>query len=82
MAGTKLNSLALGYAAAIIAAVCMLLLGILGNLEVYTGAVEMMQEWHVFFDLSVVGIIIGMIEAAVVSFISVFIFGWIYNRFV
>lgn len=82
MAGTKLNSLALGYAAAIIAAVCMLLLGILGNLEVYTGAVEMMQEWHVFFDLSVVGIITGMIEAAVVSFISVFIFGWIYNRFV
>ncbi len=82
MAGTKLSSLALGYAAAIIAAICMLLLGILGNLEVYTGAVEMMQEWHMFFDLSVVGIITGMIEAAVVSFISVFIFGWIYNRFV
>lgn len=82
MSGTKLNSLALGYAAAIISAIGMLLLGILGNLEVYTGAIEMMQQWHLFFSLSIVGIITGMIEAAVISFISLFLFGWVYNKFV
>ena len=80
MNGTKLNPLALGYAAAVIAAILMLLLGILGNLGVYTGAVAMMQAWHMFFDLSVVGIITGMIEAAVVSFVFVCLFGWTYNK--
>ena len=81
MAGTKLNSLALGYAAAIISAVLMLLLGVLGNLGVYTGAVEMMQTAHMFFDLSVVGIVTGIIEAAVISFVFAFLFGWTYNKF-
>ena len=82
MAETRFNSLALGYAAALISAVLMLLLGILGNLGIYTGAVEMMQSVHMFFDLSVLGIITGMIEAAVISFVFVYLFGWTYNKFV
>ena len=77
----KLNELALGYSSAVVFAASMLLLGILGNLGIYTGAVEMMQEWHVFFSLSFFGIIAGMIEAGIVSFI----FGWaiakVYNKF-
>lgn len=80
MTGTKLNPLALGYAAAVIAAVGMLLLGILGNLGVYTGAVEMMQSAHMFFDLSVVGIITGILEAAIISFVFTYAFAWIYNK--
>lgn len=81
-ATTNCNALALGFAAAIVAAVIMLLLGILGNLGIYTGAVEMMRQWHMFFSLSIVGIIAGMIEAAVISFVFVYIFGWLYNKFV
>ncbi len=77
----KLNSLALGGAAAILAAVIMLLLGILGRIGVYTDAVEMMQQWHVFFSLSIGGIIAGMVEGAVVSFVFVYLFGFIYNKF-
>ena len=77
----KLNSLALGYAAAILAAIIMLLLGILGNIGVYTGAVDMMQQWHVFFSLSIGGIIAGMFEAAVVSFVFAYLFGFVYNKF-
>lgn len=73
------NAPALGYAGAIIGAVCMLLLGILGNLGFYTGAVEQMAEWHRFFSLSFVGIIGGMIEAAVVSFIFLYAFAIVYN---
>ena len=60
----------------------MLLLGILGNLGIYTGAVEMMQEMHVFFSLSIAGIIAGMIEAAVISFVFMVGLAWIYNKFV
>lgn len=81
MTVTKLNPLALGYAAAVIAAVGMLLLGILGNLDIYTGAVEMMQEVHMFFDLSIVGIITGILEAAVISFVFTYVFAWTYNKF-
>jgi hypothetical protein len=81
MATAKLNALSLGYAAAILSAVCMLLLGILGNVGVYTGAVEMMQQWHMFFSLSIGGIIAGMIEAAIIGFIFLYAFGWVYNKF-
>ncbi len=81
MEKAKLNSLALGGAGAILAAVIMLLLGILGNIGVYTGAVDMMQQWHMFFSLSIGGIIAGIIEGAVVSFVFVYLFGLIYNKF-
>lgn len=79
MAG-KLSALTLGYSAAIISAVIMLLLGVLGNIGVYTGAVEMMQQWHVFFSLSIGGVVAGMVEAAVVSFVLAYVFGWLYNK--
>lgn len=76
----KLNPLMLGYTATIVSALCMLVLGILGSLGIYTGAVEMMQKWHIFFSLSIGGIIAGMIEAAVGSFILIYIFAWLYNK--
>ncbi len=78
----KLNARALGYAGASISVVCMLFFGVLGNLGFYTGAIAMMSEWHVFFSLSVGGIIGGMIEAAVWSFAILWVFGWLYNKFV
>lgn len=80
MNGTKLRPLALGGAAAIVAAIVMLLLGILGNLGIYTGAVEMMEQWHMFFSLSIGGIIAGMFEAAVITFVFIYLFGFLYNK--
>lgn len=77
----KLNPSALGYAAAATAAIGMLLLGILGNLGWYVGAVGMMRQWHMFFSLSFGGILSGMIEAAVISYIFGYLFGWFYNKF-
>ena len=76
----KLNSLTLGYAAAIVSALGMLLLGILGNLGVYVSAAEAMQNWHIFFSLSIGGIIAGMVEGAVFSFAFAYLFGWVYNK--
>ena len=75
----KLHALNLGYAGAIVSALVMLLLGILGNLGIYEGAVEMMAAWHLFFSLSVVGIIGGMIESAVISFVLLYLFAITYN---
>ena len=77
-----LNALALGYAGAVISVACMLLLGILGNMGLYTGAVGMMAGWHMFFSLSVGGIIGGMVEAAVISFVALYAFALVYNMFV
>ena len=45
----KLNALALGYAGAIISAIGMLTLGILGNVGIYISAAQMMSQGHMFF---------------------------------
>ena len=76
----QINKLVAGYTGAIIAATYMLLLGILGNLGLYMGAVEALMEWHMFFSLSVLGIISGMIEAAVITFVFVYVTIWLYYK--
>ena len=78
----KLNSLALGTSAALVSALSMLILGMLGNFGLYEGAVEMMSQWHIFFSLTPFGILTGIIEGAIISFAFFYIFGWIYNKFI
>jgi hypothetical protein len=80
MVKDRINALAAGYTGAIVTATSMLLLGILGNLGVYTGAVGMMRQWHLFFTLSIGGIIAGMIEAAVITFVFVYVSVWLYYK--
>ena len=77
----KLNKLALGYATAIISAGALLLLGIFGNLGIYTGASQLMMQGHMFFSLSIAGIITGMIEVAIWGFIGGWLIAYVYNRF-
>lgn len=76
----KLEVLPWAKAFAAWSAIIMLLLGILGNLGIYRSAAEQMARWHLFFSLSPLGVIAGMIEAAVVSYILVYLFIWIFNR--
>jgi hypothetical protein len=78
----KLNSLAFSVSAAIVSALSMFILGILGNIGLYKGAVEMMTQWHMFFSLTPFGILTGIIEGAVISFVFFYIFGWIYNKLI
>ncbi|PIN79788.1 hypothetical protein COV16_02375 [Candidatus Woesearchaeota archaeon CG10_big_fil_rev_8_21_14_0_10_34_8] len=59
----------------------MLLLGIGANIGVYSGAAVQMQKWHMFFDFTMFGIFTGMLEAAFWSFIALYTFGWIYNKY-
>lgn len=79
---TRLNPSALGISGAVVSAAVMLLLGILGNLGIYMGAVEMMEKWHMFFSLSLLGIIGGIIEAVILTFVLLYVFAWIYNKLV
>lgn len=76
------NALLLGYTGAILSALGMLALGILGNFGFYLKIVEHMQDWHAFFSLSVAGIVGGMIEAAIFSFVALYIFAFVYNLLV
>lgn len=76
----KLNALAIGYTSAILAAAGVLLLGIAGNFGIYTGAAEQMTRWHMFFDLSLIGIVAGTIEAALICFIIGYVFAGLYNK--
>ncbi|WP_338730051.1 hypothetical protein [Haladaptatus sp. DJG-WS-42] len=76
-----LNELALAGSAAVVSAVVMLLLGVFGAIGVYEGAVAMMEQWHLFFEPTVVGTLAGMVEAAIISFVLVYPFAWLYNVF-
>ncbi|MCK4837841.1 MAG: hypothetical protein KAS94_03510 [Desulfobulbaceae bacterium] len=44
-----------------------------------SGAVEMISQLHMFFCLTSLGILAGMVEAVFTSFFFIYIFGWKYN---
>lgn len=73
--------LPLALAAAVLSAAGMIALGILGNLGLYEGAVEMMERWHVSFDLSVLGILAGALEGALAAFVLTLALAWLSNAF-
>jgi hypothetical protein len=75
------HPVALAGAASVVAAAVMLVLGAFGAVGVYEGAVEAMQQWHLFFEPTVVGTAAGIVEAAVVTFVLVYAFAWLYNTF-
>ena len=77
----KLNELALGYAGAIVSAVIMLLLSIGSPIGMYKDAAMQMGQMHMFYSVSVLGTITGMIEAAVLSFVFLYALAWTYNKF-
>ena len=76
----RLNIHAFGSAGAVVAAVGMLLLGIGANVGIYESAAQQMAKWHLFFSPSFGGIIAGMIEAAIISYASLYLLAWVYNR--
>lgn len=74
------NKLVASYTGAIVSAVLMLLLSVLAKLGLYVGAAESMMQWHMFYSLSVLGIIGGMVEAAVMTFVVVYATLWLYYK--
>lgn len=76
----KLNALALGYTGAILGAACMLVITVLAKIGIYEGLARLMEELHLFFSMSLFGILAGAIEAAVWGFVSLYVLGWLYNK--
>lgn len=81
MVKQKLNEKSLGYSLAIISAIGMLLTWIVGKIGWYQGWVNNMLEMHIFFSLSIGGLIAGIIEAAILSFIAGWLIAYFYNKF-
>jgi len=76
----NLNSAKLALAGGIWAALGMLVMSLLNALNIYTNATGQMQEWHMFYTPSIGGTILGMIEAFVITYISLYVLAWIYNQ--
>ena len=77
----KINSFALGYTLAILFAVCMLAMSVLGLIGYGVGMIEVMQRFHWMYNLSWNGILVGMAEAALFGLVVGFAAGWLYNKF-
>ncbi|MBU1032488.1 MAG: hypothetical protein ABII13_01075 [Patescibacteria group bacterium] len=75
----KIHTHKLSLAAAIFSALAMLLLSLANSMGIYQNAVQQMQNWHMFYKPDFAGTITGMIEAAVMTYVSVYIIVWIYN---
>jgi hypothetical protein len=79
---TRLNAIAFGMAAAVIAALIMMIIGILSRFGIYLEAAAMMSEWHFFFSPTPIGVLAGMVEAAASTFVFTYLFAALYNQFV
>ncbi|MFC7020268.1 MULTISPECIES: hypothetical protein [Haloarcula] len=77
----RLDPLPFAAAAATVAAVIMLLLGLFGAIGVYEGGVEMMEQWHLFFTPTPAGTIAGILEAVIITGVFTYLFAEMYNRF-
>jgi hypothetical protein len=75
----KLESKQLAITFAVWSALFMLVLWLLANMGIYVSAAEQMAKWHVFFNLTFSGLVAGIIEAAIVSYVLVLAFVWVYN---
>lgn len=77
----RLDPLPFAAAAATVAAVIMLLLGLFGMIGVYEGGVEMMEQWHLFFTPTPAGTIAGILEAVIITGAFIYLLAELYNRF-
>lgn len=75
----KLDAQPAATALAVWSALVMLLLWVLAKIGLYVSAAEAMASWHMFFDLTFMGLIGGMIEATAISFLGVYLFVFVYN---
>ncbi|MDP2691273.1 MAG: hypothetical protein Q8O95_02615 [bacterium] len=75
-----LNVNAFGLSLAVFGALGMLIMALLAMAGYYTEAWDLMAQFHVLADLTVLGVIGGMIEAALWSYVSGVLVAWVYNR--
>jgi len=78
----KLSVKALGLAFGIFWGVCIFLLGISGMYGFGETFVTLISRVYLWYDITVVGAIIGAIWGFVDAFVCGVILAWLYNKFV
>ena len=78
---TICNAKALGASIALVSALSMLFLSVLGWLGFGLKAVEAMIQWHIYYSLSIGGVIAGIVEALVFGYIVGYLIEWFYNKY-
>ncbi len=76
------NPFALAYTFAILGALWVLVISIAGKMGFFQYKIQMMQQYHMAYSLTPLGIIGGMAYVAVCGLISGFLIAWVYNKFV
>lgn len=76
----KLHAHKFALAGGITAAAGMLLLSLLNAVGLYETATMRMQDWHILYTPTVAGTILGMIEAAIITYIWLSVIVLIYNK--
>lgn len=69
----------ISLALAVWSAIVMLVLWVLAQMGFYVSAAQAMMAWHMFFNFTFMGLVGGMVEAAVVSYLGAYLFVLIYN---
>ena len=82
MEAAKLDPWAFGYAFGIVEGLAMLLVGIAGRLGYMGEALRLYQSFFPGLSPSLMGILIGILEAAVLGFVVGYLLAALYNRFV
>ena len=77
----EIDSLAFGFASAVLYAVSILVIAVCAKFGFYKKAAEMFQQFHMFFTLTTRGIILGMLEGGVWGFVFGLVFALLYNAF-
>jgi hypothetical protein len=60
----------------------MLILSFLGIAGYAKSALKIMETFHIWFSLSFIGIIAGILEAGIFGFVSGAIIAFLYNKFI
>jgi len=81
MVKQKLDNKALGYGVAIVSAIGMVVTWLFGISGVYSNWVNGMMNMHMFFSLSFLGLITGILEATIWGFITGWLIAYFYNKF-
>jgi hypothetical protein len=87
MAKDEFNPIKIGKTAAVMFGAWTALLWIIATIGIssgngiYSGMATMLKNCHLFFNMTVLGLILGTAESLVYGFGIGYVFAWLYNKF-
>lgn len=76
----RLNTRAFGWVAAIVEVIFVLFAWFLATLGDATAFLDLLRTIYIGFDASLIGLLIGLVEALAVGFAFGYIMAWVYNH--